>query len=93
VTLRDGSTIEDEIDVPDAHPRGATPFGRDDYLRKFHELAGLYATAEEQDRFLEVALALPTLTPGRLSELNVEIAPAQLEVSGLTPGLFERHGR
>jgi 2-methylcitrate dehydratase len=92
VTLRDGTTIEDEIDVPDAHPRGATPFGRDDYLRKFHELAGLYATVDERERFLHVALALPSLTPGRLSELNVEIPPALLDVVGLTPGLFERHG-
>jgi len=93
VTKRDGSIIDDEIDVPDAHPRGATPFGRDDYLRKFHELAGLNATEEERKRFLEVALALPDLAPGRLSELNVEIPRELLEVAGLTPGLFERHGR
>ena len=93
VTLRDGSTVEDEIDVPDAHPRGATPFRRDDYLRKFHELAGLYATAEEQDRFLEVALSLLGMAPGRLSELNVEIPTELLEVANLKAGLFERHGR
>lgn len=93
VTLKNGSTVEDEIDVPDAHPRGSTPFGRDDYLRKFHELAGLYATPGEQERFLSVALALSNLASGRLNELNVEIPLELLDVAGLTPGLFERHGQ
>ncbi len=92
VTLRDGRTLEDEIEVADAHQRGARPFGREDYLRKFRELAGLYATPTEQERFLAVALALPTLAPGRLTDLNVEIAAEKLDVAGLTPGLFERHG-
>jgi 2-methylcitrate dehydratase len=92
VTLLDGSTVEDEIDVPDAHPRGLTPFGRDDYVRKFHELAGLHATTSERERFLDVALALASLAPGRLAELNVEVPPALLDVEGLTTGLFERHG-
>jgi len=92
VTLRDGTTVDDEIDVPDAHPRGATPFGRDDYLRKFRYLAGLHAAPDEAGRFLDVALALPSLAPGRLSELNVQVPAALLDVAGLTPGLFERQG-
>jgi 2-methylcitrate dehydratase len=93
VTLKNGNRVEDEIDVPDAHPRGSRPFGRDDYLRKFHELAGLYATPEEQSRFLAAALTLPGLASGRLNELNVEIPRELLDVTGLTPGLFERHGQ
>jgi 2-methylcitrate dehydratase len=93
VTMRTGETIEDEIDVPDAHPRGAAPFGRDDYLGKFHELAGLYATDEERARFLRLALELADLAPGRLSELNVVIPAGLLEAADLTAGLFERHGR
>ena len=91
VTLRNGSTLEDKIEVADAHTRGAKPFGRDDYLRKFRELAGLYAMPAEQERFLSAALSLPTLAPGRLTELTVEIPAAMLDVPGLKPGLFERH--
>jgi 2-methylcitrate dehydratase len=93
VTLRDGRTLEDEIEVADAHMRGANPFGREDYLRKFRELAGLYASPAEQERFLATALGLPILAPGRLTELTVEIPAAMLDIRGLKPGLFERRGR
>lgn len=92
VTRRGGRTLEDEIEVADAHPRGAKPFGREDYLRKFRELAGPYAAPSEQERFLEVALTLPALAAGRLTELNVEIPTEKLFIAGLKPGLFERHG-
>jgi 2-methylcitrate dehydratase len=92
VTLRDGRTLEDQIEVADAHTRGAKPFRREDYVRKFRELAGLYATAAEQERFLARALDLPTLMSGRLTELTVEIPVTMLDLPGLKPGLFERHG-
>lgn len=92
VTLEGGGTIEDEIEVADAHPRGAKPFRQDDYIRKFRELAGTYADSAEQDRFLQVALALPKLAAGRLAELTVEVPATLLEVTGLRPGLFERQG-
>ena len=39
VTLKGGSTISDEIAVADAHPLGARPFKRPDYIRKFRTLA------------------------------------------------------
>ena len=92
VTLDGGRTIEDEIEVADAHPRGAKPFGRDDYIRKFRELSGLYADSAEQDRFLELALALPKVPVGRLVDLTLEVPAAALQVTGLRPGLFEKHG-
>ena len=33
--MQDGSRIVDEMAVANAHPLGAKPFGRDDYIRKF----------------------------------------------------------
>ena len=39
VTLKGGSIISDEIAVADAHPLGARPFKRPDYIRKFRTLA------------------------------------------------------
>lgn len=92
VTLAGGDTIEDQIEVPDAHPRGLKPFGREDYIRKFRELSGLYADSAEQNRFLDVAVTLPQLAAGRLVELTLEVPAAVLQVAGLRPGLFERQG-
>ena len=35
VVMQDGSRIVDELAVANAHPLGAKPFGREDYIRKF----------------------------------------------------------
>jgi 2-methylcitrate dehydratase len=71
VTLEDGSEIRDEIAVADAHPLGARPFGREQYLGKFRSLADGVVSGEEQDRFLAAALRLPELTAAELGELTV----------------------
>src|SRR5699024_887743 len=39
ITLIDGTVIEDQIAVADAHPQGARPFAREQYTRKFRSLA------------------------------------------------------
>ena len=92
VTLEDGSIIEDELACADAHPCGARPFGRNDYIGKFNTLASEYAVAAERERFLAAVLALPELPAGRLHELNVEVKPDVLARGDLVPGLFERAG-
>ena len=44
ITLADGTRHHDEIAVADAHPLGARPFAREDYVAKFRTLAdGLIA--------------------------------------------------
>ncbi len=90
VTLDDGTTIEDEIAVADAHPMGAKPFGRDDYIGKFNALAAEFADSKERNRFLAAALALPALPAGALKELTVEAPPEARDCKGLRPGLFEQ---
>jgi 2-methylcitrate dehydratase len=90
MTMEDGSTIEDEIAFADAHSYGARPFGRDDYIGKFHALAADYAATRERERFLAAALAAPTLPAGTLQELTVEVPPNARKCAGLRPGLFER---
>lgn len=91
VTLKDGTVIEDELAVADAHTSGAKPFGRTDYIGKFRTLSAGLAGQAEIDRFVDLALSLPTLPAGRLVELNVEV-PAELREpeQPLMPGLFER---
>jgi 2-methylcitrate dehydratase len=71
VTLRSGEEIVDEIDVADAHPRGARPFGREQYLEKFCTLAEPVLGADECCRFLDLALRLPELEPPEVRALTI----------------------
>lgn len=72
VTLRDGVTIEDELAVADAHPLGARPFGRREYIEKFRTLAAGIISERESRRFLETARRLPELAAADLGGLNLE---------------------
>jgi len=62
ITLTDGSTIVDEIAVADAHPLGARPFGREQYVAKFRGLAEGVLAPSEIERFLDTAQNLVNLT-------------------------------
>ncbi|MDZ8275055.1 MmgE/PrpD family protein [Microbacterium aquimaris] len=80
ITLTDGTVVRDSVAVADAHPLGARPFGRGDYVRKFRTLADGVLAETEIDRFLELAEHLPELEPEALGELNV-VAPGRLPVA------------
>ena len=71
LSLTDGSTVVAEIAVADAHPLGARPFARADYVRKFRMLAAGVLDAEEVERFLGVAERLPQLRPDELAGLTI----------------------
>jgi len=73
VTLKDGSVMSDEMAVADAHPSGARPFKRPDYIRKFRTLAEGVVAPSEQDRFLSAAERLATLKPGELDQLTFTV--------------------
>ncbi|HEY5516365.1 MAG TPA: MmgE/PrpD family protein [Pengzhenrongella sp.] len=70
VTLDDGRLVEDEIAVADAHPRGARPFARPQYVRKFRTLTAGVLDDREQDRFLAAVAELPDLPSGELRRLT-----------------------
>jgi 2-methylcitrate dehydratase len=74
IELNDGTRIVDEIAVADAHPLGARPFARAQYLPKFRTLAEGVLDPEEIERFLGVAQRLPELTAAELAGLNVTAA-------------------
>jgi 2-methylcitrate dehydratase len=78
ITLKGGSTISDEIAVADAHPLGARPFKRPDYIRKFRTLADGVIDAAEQDRFIAAVERLTTLKAGELPDLTFTVNPARL---------------
>ena len=87
ITFNDGTVVEDEMAVANAHPLGARPFERDNYIAKFRALAEGQVDPAEQDRFLAAAQNLRELTD--LSELNVRLNEAALAQAPNTPeGLF-----
>ncbi len=82
IELVDGSRIVEEIAVADAHPLGARPFARADYVAKFRSLADGVLAADEIERFLDEAQRLPELSD--LSGLTLRGSfPAVT-----TPGIF-----
>jgi 2-methylcitrate dehydratase len=86
ITLKNGETITDEMAVANAHPLGAKPFERDDYIHKFQSLTDGIISTRESNRFLETVQNLPRLTAGELAGLNVALPAGMLEES--KPGLF-----
>ncbi|HLJ17769.1 MAG TPA: MmgE/PrpD family protein [Bryobacteraceae bacterium] len=86
IFLRDGTRIADEMAVANAHPLGARPFARADYLRKFESLTGGVLTPQESRRFLSAAQDLGALRAGDLHSLNLAV-PAETLLRG-GPGLF-----
>ena len=69
--LTDGSRVVEEIAVADAHPLGAHPFAREQYIGKFRMLADGILKPAEIERFLDVAQRLPELTAAELDGLTV----------------------
>ena len=88
ITLTDGTTVVDEIAVADAHPLGARPFARADYVRKFRLLGEPVLDAAEIDRFLALAERLPELTADEVRELNIVARAGVLASAPAPKGLF-----
>ncbi len=87
VILEDGRVIEDESAVADAHPQGARPFRREDYVAKFRMLADCIIPAPEQARFLATVARLPQLSARDLYGLNIQADPKRLQSSAVA-GIF-----
>lgn len=88
ITLSDGTVIEDEIAVADAHPLGARPFGREQYIQKFRALASEAVAPEEIERFLAAVQRLPELGAGELDQLNILAKDGVIDLASAPHGLF-----
>src|SRR5712671_5274801 len=73
ILLKHGTRIEDQLAVANAHPLGAKPFGRADYIRKFQILTERIISSQESERFLNAAQRLPDLQAPDLHQLNIEL--------------------
>lgn len=83
IALADGRRVTAEIAVADAHPLGARPFARADYVRKFRTLAAGVLADGEIERFLDVAQRLPELTAEELGGLTFVAADLPAAPRGL----------
>lgn len=89
VTLKSGDVIVDEIAVADAHPLGARPFERKQYVGKFTDLADGVVDEGEQQRFLSVVEDLAAQPAGALGALNIAVDAAVLDRAPvIAPGIF-----
>jgi 2-methylcitrate dehydratase len=86
VIMKDGRVITDEMAVANAHPLGAKPFGRADYIHKFRVLTDGIISAREANRFIETVQDLAKLPAGELHGLNVALPAGTLSVG--KPGIF-----
>jgi len=71
ITMKDGSVLEDEMAMANAHPLGARPFKRDNYIQKFKTLTEGIVSEKEVKRFLETVQNLPKLSGKELYNLSV----------------------
>ena len=88
IRLTNGETVTDEIAVADAHPLGARPFAREDYIRKFRILAEPVLEPAEIERFLGLAQRLPELTADEVGQLSIVAKPGVLASAPAPKGLF-----
>ncbi len=78
ITFKNGDRLEDELALADAHPAGARPFARRDYLNKFDALTSGALAPSEARRFLDLVQRLPRLSADEISRLNLEVPPGRL---------------
>jgi len=86
ILFKDGTKLVDELGVANAHPRGASPFVREDYIEKFRTLTDGIITTREANRFIDAAENLTSLKAGELGALHVALPKGTLNDS--KPGIF-----
>ena len=79
VTLKNGKRLSEELDKADAHPYGARPFKRENYINKFLTLTEDIISKNESNRFLKTVQNLRKLKSGQLNKLNIEINKSKLK--------------
>jgi len=73
IKMKDGSKIEDQLGIADAHPNGKRPFKREDYIKKFKTLTSNMISDDESNRFLNDVQSLKKINKSELHKLNIEI--------------------
>ena len=85
--MNNGKKIIEELERADAHPYGARPFVRENYINKFLTLTKGILSKKEITRFLKVVQNLKNLKNGQLRELNIEIKKSKIK-KNIKKGIF-----
>ena len=89
VTLKSGEKIVDELAVANAHPAGARPFARENYINKFKTLTKGIISNTESIRFLDLVQNLPDLDTAGVGEINVQVDAINVDSNAPdTKGIF-----
>lgn len=78
IIFADGKKITDQIAVADAHPLGARPFARPNYIHKFQTLTEELLAPDESRRFIATVQKLGELKANELGGLNVVLPAGKL---------------
>jgi 2-methylcitrate dehydratase len=90
IEFKNGNKLVDELAVANAHPYGARPFSRADYLHKFSTLTDGIVEPAERDRFFGLCERLVELPPAEIMHINVELTPNRIESTEPTnQGIFK----
>jgi len=79
ITLKNGKKIKESLNRADAHPYGAKPFIRTNYIKKFLTLTKNIVSKKETDRFLKNVQNLRKIKPGNLYKLNIVVNKSYLK--------------
>jgi len=89
ITMKDGTQLVDEIERANAHPGGARPFVRENYVEKFKTLTKDILDPQESDRFIKLVSNLKSLTSEEVKQLNVQVSADWLkETKANSKGIF-----
>ena len=87
VTMNNGKKYIEELERADAHPYGARPFKRENYINKFKILTKNIISDKESERFLKDVQNLKKLKNNQLTKLNIEVSKRYLK-SNNKKGIF-----
>ena len=85
--MNNGKKISESLERADAHPYGARPFKRINYVNKFLTLTKGILNKKESDRFLKTVQRLKSLKSGQLDKLNITVKKNQLK-KNFKKGIF-----
>ena len=77
--IKNGKKIKESLNRADAHPYGARPFKRINYVKKFLTLTKNIVSKKETDRFLKNVQNLRKIKPGNLYKLNIVVNKSYLK--------------
>ncbi len=73
IFLKNGTVIEEEKAIADAHPNGERTFERKNYIEKFQSLTDGIISTKESNRFLDLVQNLSKLKSKDVINLNIEV--------------------